>query len=255
MGETKYWVYMHMFPNGKRYIGITKDIKRRFRNGRGYDNQPIMRCAIKKYGWENVVTKVLYSDLTEKQAKEKEIKLIAELKTHERKYGYNQTLGGESANGRHMSEEQKRKVGERMSACNKGRHMSQEQKEKLSKALRGKPKNYTEEGRKRIIESNRTRVCSRETRKKISENTKIGMRNKNMSQYLSNKWKEEKQIRKAKIHLALYDRYGITSKNYDLAHDVVLLGLEDEYQEFEGEFQKYKRGDCEGGNETEQEGQ
>lgn len=45
-----YKVYMHIFPNGKKYIGITsQSLKDRFDGGYGYQT-PIMRNAIRKYG-------------------------------------------------------------------------------------------------------------------------------------------------------------------------------------------------------------
>ena len=70
-------VYMHTFPNGKKYIGITHDIKRRFRNGKGYEHQ-IVYNAIKKYGWNSVKTTVLYENLSESEAKRREIRLSTE---------------------------------------------------------------------------------------------------------------------------------------------------------------------------------
>lgn len=226
-------VYIHTFPNGKKYIGISKNIKKRFRNGKGYEGQPIVWGAIQKYGWKNVKTEIILSDLSEEEAKEKEIFLISKYKTNLREFGYNQTLGGEGANGRKLTESQKREIAKRMSACNKGRKLTEEHKEKISKSLKGKKKNYTEEGRKRIIESNRTRIYSKETREKMSINTKIGMKNKNMSEYLSNKWRQEKEIRNAKTRLTLYDRYGVIYKNHNIQDDIVLLGLQEEYTEFD----------------------
>lgn len=45
-----YTVYFHTFPNGKRYIGITKqEPKRRWRDGKGYEGQAVYN-AILKYG-------------------------------------------------------------------------------------------------------------------------------------------------------------------------------------------------------------
>ena len=39
-----YSVYVHVFPNGKRYFGITcqEDINRRFQNGYGYRGQKLL---------------------------------------------------------------------------------------------------------------------------------------------------------------------------------------------------------------------
>lgn len=104
-----YKVYIHIFPNNKVYIGITRnrtDI--RWANGKGYKNQKVMSNAINKYGWENIEHKVLYENLTKEEAEQKEIELIAYYKSNQRQYGYNIANGGNS-NGMH-SEETKRKM-------------------------------------------------------------------------------------------------------------------------------------------------
>jgi len=94
-------VYKHTFPNGKMYIGITsKTPNNRWENGTGYtkQHQPVMYYAIQKYGWNNVKHEILFTDLTEEQAKLKEQELIKQLHTfiHDKKSnGYNMTLGGE----------------------------------------------------------------------------------------------------------------------------------------------------------------
>lgn len=224
----EYVVYVHIFPNGKRYVGISKDVKHRFRNGKGYQHQKIMYSAIQKYGWKNVETAILFEHLTEDEAKQKEIETIALYRTTDRRYGYNQTFGGEGANGRVESEENKRRFGERMSKLHKGVPLSEEHKKKISDAMKGKPKTYSEDGRRRIIESNSTRVYSKETRKKMSRNTKMAMKEKNMSEYLSRKWQENKEQRKAKLRITMYDRYGIIPQKYDLRDDVIALGLSKE---------------------------
>ncbi len=93
-----YTVYCHIFPNKKRYVGITKQkIKRRWGNGYGYICSPLMYNAIKKYLWHNIEHKLLYTNLSKKEAEEIEIKLIKEWKTNIRKYGYNIANGGSLA--------------------------------------------------------------------------------------------------------------------------------------------------------------
>ena len=104
-----YKVYIHIFPNNKVYIGITRnrtDI--RWANGKGYKKQEVMSNAINKYGWKNIEHKVLYENLTKEEAEQKEIELISYYKSNQRKYGYNIQNGGNS-NGMH-SEETKRKM-------------------------------------------------------------------------------------------------------------------------------------------------
>lgn len=238
----EYAVYVHIFPNGKRYVGISKDVKRRFRNGKGYQHQKIMYYAIQKYGWKNVETVILYDHLTEEEAKQREIETIALYRTTDRRYGYNQTLGGEGGNGRVENEENKKRFGERMSKLHKGVPLSDEHKQKISEALRGKPKSYSDEGRQRIIESNRTRPHSKQTRDRMSEHTKMAMKEKNMSEYLSRKWRENKEQRKTKLRITMYDRYGIIPQKYDLRDDVIALGLnKEDYSElFKGEEQMNK---------------
>jgi hypothetical protein len=101
----KFCVYEHLFPNGKRYIGITsKNPEARWENGNGYHQktQPVMYNAIRKYGWENIKHNILFDNLTEEEAKEKEKELIQEYNTFiyaENPMGYNMTLGGEGTLG------------------------------------------------------------------------------------------------------------------------------------------------------------
>lgn len=228
-----YVVYMHTFPNGKRYIGISRNVARRFRNGKGYEHQPIMWGAIQKYGWHTVKTIILLERLTEAEAKVEEIKLIAKYNTTDRANGYNQTFGGEGANGRVLSDIEKQNIGKRMSMAHKGVPLSTEHKMKISAALKGKSRKLSENGRKAIIDSNRSRGISQETREKISQNTKLAMKQKGVGEHLSKKWAEDKERRKAKLRLSMYDRYGVIPQNHDLRDDVVLLGLFDEYTEMD----------------------
>lgn len=92
---SKYVVYTHIFPNGKRYVGITgQRLNDRFRrNGNGYVGQ-FVHNAIIKYGWHNVEHRILYENLTLSEAEDLEKKIISEWKTNDRKYGYNVVDGG-----------------------------------------------------------------------------------------------------------------------------------------------------------------
>lgn len=101
---------MHIFPNGKRYIGITcKRPNARWENGTGYRSGSPMRNAINKYGWDNIEHVILFEGLTQDEACDKEIELIAKYKTnihrHGDQYGYNMTDGGEGAFGHKLSED------------------------------------------------------------------------------------------------------------------------------------------------------
>lgn len=90
-----YKVYKHTFPNGKVYIGITSQKpKSRWANGKGYQDNKRMYNAIKKYGWNNIKHEILFTGLTQEQAFEKEIELIAEYDSTKFDKGYNISHGG-----------------------------------------------------------------------------------------------------------------------------------------------------------------
>lgn len=148
--ENNYTVYMHKNKiNGKVYIGITKQKpKKRWLNGKGYRNNNLFYNSILKYGWQNFEHKILYTNLTKKEAEFKEIELISKYKSNCRKYGYNIENGGhcnimteetkekirKKAIGRKMSDEFKQKC----RTNNIGRKASQETKNKMSKSQLGK---------------------------------------------------------------------------------------------------------------------
>lgn len=98
--ERKWCVYMHIFPNKKRYIGITSTKpERRWAGGEGYKSQPVVYAAIVKYGWDNIAHKILEKGLNYKQACKKEQYYIEKYKTNLNKYqnpsyGYNRDSGG-----------------------------------------------------------------------------------------------------------------------------------------------------------------
>lgn len=95
----KYQVYVHTFPNGKRYIGLTtQNLNRRWNNGKKYKCQKVVYNAILKYGWDNISHQVFECD-TEAEMKYLEKYLIAYYNTTDRRYGYNITEGGEGVLG------------------------------------------------------------------------------------------------------------------------------------------------------------
>lgn len=114
----KWCVYCHTNKiNGKRYFGITsQDINERWKNGFGYQNQVVFWRAINKYTWDGFSHEIVVENLTENEAKQKEIELIALYKTNCSRYtnpayGYNMTDGGNGSTGRITSEETRQKIG------------------------------------------------------------------------------------------------------------------------------------------------
>jgi group I intron endonuclease len=91
--------------------------------------------AIIKYGWDNFTHEILFDGLTKKEACEKEVALILFHKSNDRKFGYNNSSGGEyPGNGWHPGEETRKK----MSNAHKDRKFSEEHRNKIRESLMGK---------------------------------------------------------------------------------------------------------------------
>ena len=90
-----YYVYKHVTPNNKVYIGITKqNPSKRWLNGHGYKNSKHFYNAIIKYGWINICHEILESGLTEEEANQAEQKYIMLYQSDNAKFGYNIQSGG-----------------------------------------------------------------------------------------------------------------------------------------------------------------
>lgn len=190
MEEKCYTVYMHICPNNKKYIGITKlKPKARWKNGKSYKTQQLFFRAIQKYGWDNIKHEILFSNLTKEEAEQKEIELIALYKSNQREYGYNVANGGNCVGS--VSEETKKKISvntrkamnnpeikRKLSIAQhnrpsplKGRKLTEDHKKKISinnkKSMLNK--HHTEETKQKMREKALGRKSSEETKKKLSE--------------------------------------------------------------------------------------
>lgn len=103
-------VYKHQnLLNGKVYIGITSQKpENRWRKGAGYYNHKKFYSAILKYGWDNFSHDILYTNLTEKEACQKEQELICFYDS--KNNGYNLTNGGDGTKGYHHTKATKKKI-------------------------------------------------------------------------------------------------------------------------------------------------
>ena len=141
--EKKWCVYVHENKiNRKRYCGITsKQPKKRWKHGHGYSFNNYFTNSILKYGWdEGFYHYIIFENLSEEEAKEKEILYIKQNNLTNFNYGYNFSYGGDGVmNGRKHTEETKNKI----SQIQMGRHISDEWKNNISKSLKNKlPKNF-----------------------------------------------------------------------------------------------------------------
>ena len=129
-------VYKHTSPSNKVYIGITsRDVKERWNYGYGYSTNSHFWSAIQKYGWENFKHEIIATNLSEQDAYDLEIKLIAEYDATNQDKGYNHSTGGECiSRGVKISDERRKRISDRL----KGRTLSEETRTKLSKSQKGK---------------------------------------------------------------------------------------------------------------------
>ncbi len=109
-GGGDYIVYCLVFPNSKKYIGITSDFKKRMREHKftSKNKHSKIYCAIRKYGWENVKKEVLFENMTIEEAENKEIDLIKTMNLIEE--GYNLAFGGRCSKHSKESIEKMKKI-------------------------------------------------------------------------------------------------------------------------------------------------
>lgn len=147
----EYCVYMHIFPNGKRYIGLTgRDPESRWKRGKNYRNNEHLTRAFEKYGWENIDHEIVASNLTKEEAEKQERMLISYFQSNDPQNGYNITSGGECV-GKHSIETRKK-----ISEIKKKQYSTPEMRKKLSEAHKG------------ITPSNKGIPMSEEQKRKIS---------------------------------------------------------------------------------------
>jgi len=135
-------VYIHTNKqNCKKYVGITSQTPEdRWLNGHGYDHRLKFGRAIAKYGWDGFEHEVVYTGLSEVEAKKIECDLISRFSTQDDRYGYNMTSGGDGVCGFKHTDIAKQK----MSICKAGsshpnynKHLNESTRTKIAKRLKG----------------------------------------------------------------------------------------------------------------------
>ena len=179
-----HWIiYMYTFPNGKRYIGKTKNSlhRRQGANFKRYENCKLLWNAIQKYGEDNIVQEILFeNDMTDEYAARLEQICILLFKTNANKfssepYGYNLTDGGDGMNGWKPDEERYEQLVEQMRSFHekrRGTHHTEEAKKKMSDAKKGKKHPMSDETKKKISIANSKENMSEETKIRRSKAVK-----------------------------------------------------------------------------------
>lgn len=88
-----FYVYIHIFPNNKKYVGITEHIPRRWGScGLPYSENLEMYKDIIKYGWNNIRHEILTETTNYYKARKLESKLIEIFDLTNDKNGYNKKI-------------------------------------------------------------------------------------------------------------------------------------------------------------------
>ena len=131
---------------------------------------------------------IIKDNLTEQEAKDLEIKLIAKHGRIDLGEGYliNKTDGGEGNNGWIVSEETRRKLSEaskgkthteetrkKLSEASKGRIHTEESRRKMSELKKGRKRgSFTEETKRKMSEAAKGKIFTEDHRRKLSEASK-----------------------------------------------------------------------------------
>lgn len=209
MAQRNYTVYMHTVPNGKVYIGITRQKPEdRWLCGKGYQKQQYFYNAILKYGWKNIKHEILRTNLSKEEAEADEVELIARYRSNERQFGYNIANGG-NVRGRFSAE-----TIEKLRKSNTGKHPTEEtrQKFRVIQSQRWKDTEYRENQiQKRIGQEpwNKGKTTPEATRQK--------QREAKQGKYVGSKHWNSKRI----INLdtgEIYESIGLASKALNIAN-------------------------------------
>lgn len=173
-----YCLYKLTFPNGKSYIGITRQyLNARWLCGHGYKPKKGKTCVmyddILFYGWKNIQKEVLIDyGMNKKEAAEQEKLYIKKYNTDDPDLGYNIQEGGFNPK---LPDSVKKKISDARIGNNYGRvgekapaygmHHTEESKRKISEAQMGEKnrmygKHHTKETKDKIRQTHH-KICKR----------------------------------------------------------------------------------------------
>ena len=165
-----YNIYVHTFPDGRKYVGSTKkqNPKKRWKGSQGYRKHKTLFNAIKSVGWNNIQHEILETVEDKETAFKREEYYTLLWRTNEPEFGFNINTGNKP------STEIKQKISESNKGrvpWMKGKHHTEESRRKNSESnKRVKRKPFTEEHRAKISASNKGRVSPNKGTKLVMVN-------------------------------------------------------------------------------------
>jgi len=108
MEGNNYRIYRYTFPDGKVYIGVTKN-RIETRRDQGYQHNKALQKAIRSVGWSGMKVEIIEDGLNKSEAYEKEKYYIKKYCSNDPDKGYNISLGGKATfENLHHTEEHKK---------------------------------------------------------------------------------------------------------------------------------------------------
>lgn len=133
----EYKVYIHIAPNNKKYVGVTKrKPEYRWNEGKAYINNVPFYEDIVLYGWDNIKHIIVWSGEDKEEAYSMERNLIKKYNTTSKENGYNHSTGGEYG-GYGVVWDDKRRENARKKTL--GKKHTEEAKRKMSEWHKGRP--------------------------------------------------------------------------------------------------------------------
>lgn len=146
-----YNIYVHIFPDGRKYVGSTKkqNPNGRWKGGSGYrKHHKTFFNEIKSVGWNNIQHQIIETVEDKKTALKREEYYTLLWRTNEPEFGFNINAGNKPNN----------EIKQKISESNKGKTHSEESRRKNSESHKGKTpwnkgrklQTFTEEHRAKI---------------------------------------------------------------------------------------------------------
>jgi group I intron endonuclease len=230
----KGFIYKITNPNGRVYIGQTKNFKKRKSYySASMNGQPLLQRSIAKYGYESHSFEVIDEcecDINNNSLDELEIYWINEYKSNHIKYpenlGMNLTDGGGGRFGYKLTEETKLKI----SKSNKGKKLTEETKLKISQSHTGKK--IPDEVKKKISNSTKGEKSHLYGKEKSPE-IKEKLRKANLGKISSKRKKVEAYNYLTGEYIGTYDSFTECQKELGLHNHItdVILG---KYKQYKG---------------------
>lgn len=125
-----YKVYQYIFPDGKMYIGTTKN-SIAIRRDQGYQHNKLLQNAMREVGWQNIKVVILADNLSQSEVFNAEKRFIAEYHSNYPNIGYNISNGGKAT---YQGLKHTVEYRQRMSDLYKGRSFSEQTLQRMKEA-------------------------------------------------------------------------------------------------------------------------